>query len=201
MSIFRQRVRGLRAAVFDLDGTLVASPYDWPAIRRELGIHGDSLIDELNARDPAARRAGWARLEEREAEATRGAKIIAGAREVLDFLRHRGMALALVTNNSETNAQALLRRFALRFDVVLTRDSGLWKPSGESLLEALRRLGRRPEESMMVGDTRWDLQAAREAGCALAVMLGPAARDLPADLILEGPAALLGELERAFGSA
>ena len=201
MSILRERVHCLRAAVFDLDGTLVASPYDWPAIRQELGIRGDSLIDELNARDPIARRAGWARLEEREAEATRGAEIIAGGREVLDFLRRRGIALALVTNNSEANAQLLLRRFDLRFDVVLTRDSGLWKPSGESLLEALRRLGRRPEEAMMVGDTRWDLQAAREAGCALAVMLGPRARGLPADLTLEGPAALLGELERAFRSA
>ncbi len=200
MSSFHQRLRSLRAVVFDLDGTLVASPYDWPAIRRALGVRGGSLLDELEARDPADRLSGRARLEAFEAEATARAQIITGAREVLEALRRRGLGLALVTNNSEVNTRTLIERFDLRFDVVLTRDSGLWKPSGRSVQEALRRVGCLPEEAMMVGDTRWDLEAARRAGCAVVVLLGAAARDLPADLVLEDPEALRAEVERAFGT-
>ena len=34
--------------VFDMDGTLIDSRYDWAAIRGGLGLTGPSIIDELN---------------------------------------------------------------------------------------------------------------------------------------------------------
>ena len=46
-----QKLEGLQACLFDLDGTLVDSDYDWPAIKAELGIKGISILDELNAMD------------------------------------------------------------------------------------------------------------------------------------------------------
>jgi len=69
-----------------------------------------------------------------------------------------------VTNNSDANAQRLLERFGLIFNVIVTRDSGLWKPSGAPVKEAAHRLGIAPDRCLGVGDSHYDILAAREAG-------------------------------------
>jgi len=157
-------LHGLRAALLDMDGTLVDSPYDWTEIRRRLGVDGPSIIDALHALPEPLRSRRWSELEAIERDATERAVLHPGARELVGALRHAGLATALVTNNSEANTSRLLDRFGLRFDLVLTRDSGLYKPSGAPFAEAARRLGVAPSECLAVGDTRYDLAAAREAG-------------------------------------
>ena len=155
---------GIRAVVFDMDGTLVDSSYDWPAIRRRLGVTGVSIIDDLNALAEPDRSRKWAELESIEKSATVNARIHDGAHEMLELFAVHDLATALVTNNSSANTRRLLARFGLRFDVILTRDSGLWKPSGAPIKEAVTQLGVRPVECLGVGDSRYDVLAAREAG-------------------------------------
>jgi HAD superfamily hydrolase (TIGR01509 family) len=180
--------RGIAAVVFDMDGTLIDSDYDWPEIRRRLGVSGPSIIDDLNGLPESERAVRWAELEAIEARASHEARLKQGVPELLALLAARRLPTALVTNNSDRNARALLARFGLRFDVVLTRDSGLWKPSGASLEEAARRLGVAPGRCLAVGDSRYDLDAAREAGCGVVCLLYQGAeryREL-ADLALAG---------------
>jgi phosphoglycolate phosphatase-like HAD superfamily hydrolase len=71
---------------------------------------------------------------------------------------------ALVTNNSAKNTEAILDRFHLTFDLVLTRESGLWKPSGAPLRSAMTILGLNPDECCAIGDSRFDIAAAQDAG-------------------------------------
>jgi HAD superfamily hydrolase (TIGR01509 family) len=89
-----------------------------------------------------------------------------------------------VTNNNEVNTRRLLDRFELRFDVVLTRDSGLWKPSGAPVAAAVERLGMAPEDCLGVGDSRYDVLAAREAGLAAVCLVhdGAGRHDVEGDL-------------------
>jgi HAD superfamily hydrolase (TIGR01509 family) len=162
---------GIKGVVFDMDGTLVDSTYDWPAIRRELGVSGASIIDELNGLGEPERGRRWAELEAIEASASRAAELHEGAAELLELLTAHGLATALVTNNSDANTSQLLERFGLTFDVVVTRDSGFWKPSGKPIAEAVRRLGLAPEHCLGVGDSHYDVQAVREAGLAAICML------------------------------
>ncbi len=173
---------GIEAVIFDMDGTLVDSRYDWRAIRAELGVEAPSLIDALNGLDSPQREAKWRRLAEIERQATAVATVKEGAAELLAFLRQRRLKTALVTNNSAENAAALLRRFGLAFDLVLTRDDGLWKPSGAPVAEAARRLGVAPKRCLKVGDSHFDVAAAREAGCGRLVILHDEAGGLEADL-------------------
>lgn len=178
---------GLEAVIFDLDGTLVDSRYDWRAIRGELGIEGSglpatSLIDALNGLDSPEREAKWRRLAEIERLATAEATAREGAAELLAFLRRRKLRTALVTNNSAENAASLLQRFGLAFDLVLTRDDGFWKPSGAPVAEAARRLGVPAERCLKVGDSHFDVAAAREAGCGRLVILHDEGGELEADL-------------------
>lgn len=157
-------LQGLRAVLLDMDGTLIDSTYDWEEIRRRLGVDGPSIIDSLNGLPDGARETRWRELEAIEREASGRATLHEGARELLETFRNAGLATALVTNNSEANTRRLLDRFGLRLDLVLTRDSGFYKPSGAPFTEAARRLGVRPEACLVVGDSRYDLEAAREAG-------------------------------------
>jgi len=148
-----------------MDGTIVHSPYDWPAIRRRLGIDHPSIIDGLNDLPQPERDARWRKLESIERAATQEATLVEGTHELLDLLAGHGLFTALVTNNSAENVADLLHRFHLRFNVVLTRDTGLYKPSSAPLLEAARRLGTPPGSCLAVGDSHYDLKAARDAGC------------------------------------
>ena len=167
-----------------MDGTLVDSTYDWPTIRRQLGVTGVSIIDDLNGLAEPDRSQKWAELEEIEKLATENARIHDGAHEVLELFAVREFSTALVTNNNSANTRRLLARFGLRFDVVLTRDSGLWKPSGAPIKEAVTQLGVLPGECLGVGDSRYDVLAAREAGLAAVCLVhdGATRQEVEADL-------------------
>jgi len=165
----------IRGVIFDLDGTLFEADYDWPAIKRDLGVSraDGSILDHLRTLPPEEARRKRELLESIEDSATRTGHLKAGARDLIADLRRRGMRLALVTNNRASNANDVLERYQLAFDVVLTRDDGWHKPSGEPLLQAARRLGLAPGELVAVGDNEFDLRAARSAGVALAVIVNP----------------------------
>ena len=163
---------GLEAVLFDMDGTLIRSDFDWPAIREELGVEGPSLIDALNGLPEPRRSESRRRLEEIERAVCRRAEVIDGAGELLESLAEHGVRTALVTNNSSENTGVLIGRFGLVFDLVLTRDCGLYKPSGAPLIEAMRRLEVRPDATVAVGDSRYDILAAREAGCGEVILVG-----------------------------
>lgn len=154
----------LKGVIFDLDGTVVENDYDWTRIREELGTGSMSILAYLDALGEPERSAKWAILESHEARQTEASVLRDGFHELLARLRSRGLAVALVTNNSRKNAEFLLGKFGLEFDCVITRESGLWKPSGAPFLEVLRTLGLEPDEVGVVGDTHFDVLAALDAG-------------------------------------
>jgi HAD superfamily hydrolase (TIGR01509 family) len=154
----------LRGVIFDLDGTVVENDYDWSRIREELGTGGTSILAYLDSLEGPERSAKWAILESHEAAQTEASVLREGVRELLALLRARGLSAALVTNNSRRNTEFLLEKFDLAFDCVVTRESGLWKPSGAPFLEVMRTLGLAPDACGVVGDTHFDVLAALDAG-------------------------------------
>ncbi len=164
----RMKIKGV---IFDLDGTVVENDYDWPRIREELGTGAASILGYLESLDEPERSAKWAILETHEAVQTEASVLREGVRELLGLLRSRGVATALVTNNSRKNTEFLLGKFGLEFDCVITRESGLWKPSGAPFLEVLRTLGIEPEACAVIGDTHFDILAAFDAGIGSVFLL------------------------------
>ena len=162
----------LHGVIFDLDGTLFEADYDWPGIKRRLGMEDPrmAIMDYLKVLPPEERRAKERMLEEIEDQATAAGKLKPGVQELLQFLKAKGLKLALVTNNRRAVVERVLNRYGLNFDLVLTREVGVYKPSGEPLRLALQRLGLESHEAVAVGDGEFDLRAAQEAGLPVIIV-------------------------------
>ncbi|MBC7363803.1 MAG: HAD family hydrolase [Candidatus Aminicenantes bacterium] len=156
----------VKLVIFDLDGTVVENNYDWAFIRKTLGVENGSILSYLDRLPETERKEKYARLEEFERQQTRLARLKPGIQEFLAYLRSTGLRTALVTNNNRENTEYLLKKFNLEFDLVITRESGLYKPTGEPFKEVMARLELKPEETVVIGDTHYDLLAAEQAGIA-----------------------------------
>jgi HAD superfamily hydrolase (TIGR01509 family) len=165
----------IRGVIFDLDGTLFDGPYDWPAIKRELGLapKDGTILEYFASLSPRERELKERTLRGIEERATRDGRLKPGAEDLLEFLRGKGLRLALVTNNHRRCADTILQRYRLRFDLVQTRESGLFKPSGAALLRAASGIELRPEEIVAVGDNELDNRAAHESGMGLVIIVNP----------------------------
>lgn len=104
----------------------------------------------------------------------------------LDGLRASGYRLGVATNDAEAPARAHLDASGItdRFDFIAGFDSGHGgKPSPGQLHAFVREIGLRPEDCIMVGDSRHDLGAGRAAGfTTVGVLTGFASHADLADL-------------------
>ena len=162
----------LRCVIFDLDNTLVDSALDFGKIKAEIGTDQPILEYRATVGEAEQRRVDEI-LDRHEGRAAATCTLCAGARELLEFLRGRGLRAALLTRNSRTSVNTVLRRHGMAFDVVLSREDSAPKPSPEPALIICRRLGVRPEECLMVGDYLYDIQCGQAAGTRTMLVDGP----------------------------
>ena len=95
-------------------------------------------------------------------------RLIHGARETLISLRKKSVRLALITNSPKTIVSLILSHHKIRkyfHTLVAMEDVKIGKPAPDMALEACKRLGVRPENSILVGDTKYDMIAGKKAGC------------------------------------
>jgi phosphoglycolate phosphatase len=214
------RGRRVAAVLFDLDGTLLDTaadialavnramaehdciPLTEDDVRRMVGRGAPILIERAAAAQgriiDAATQAAmlerffhhYGRLEEANEDS---AQPYIGAAESLRALHDAGLRTAVVTNKHRRFADALLKRLGLAdwVDVVVGGDTcAQRKPDPQPLLFACESLHVRPSESLMVGDSINDVQAARAAGIPIICVTygyneGRDPRTLECDLLLD----------------
>ncbi len=154
----------IKCAIFDMDGTVVEVPYDWTQIKRELNTEGKPILNYLEDLDEPEKSKKWEILKAYEKEATQKAVVKEGISDLLTFIKKNKIITALVTNNSKVNVFYLLKKFSFSFDLVLTRESGLWKPSAEPFLKVFEKFSLHSTECCAIGDSHFDILAAKEAG-------------------------------------
>ena len=154
----------IKGIIFDLDGTVVDVLYDWKRIKQELQTQGEPILAHIQSLQEPERSKKWTILERFEEEATAQATLKEGMEKFLVFLKKKRIKTALVTNNSRKNLDFLLNKFHLSFDFLLSREAGLWKPSGAPFLFVMQNLGIGKMECCVIGDSHFDVKAAEEAG-------------------------------------
>ena len=91
----------------------------------------------------------------------------AGVKELLKELKARGYKLAIATSRTRLSYQGYADKFDLNeyFDAVVTmEDVTHHKPHPETVTATLEKLGARPEEAVMLGDTKFDIGCSNNAG-------------------------------------
>ena len=124
--------------------------------------------------------------------------LVEGAREVIEQLDRKGVFLAIATGKSRRGLVASLERHGLdaHFTTLKTADDGPGKPHPGILLDAMAEVGVEPGETLLIGDTIYDIQTARNAGAAaLGVAWG---YHETGELLAAGAAAVLGEFAQLW---
>lgn len=83
-----------------------------------------------------------------------------GVKETLSELKRRGIRMAIATSRGSRSLGMILREHALEtyFDFTLSADSGIpLKPRPDMVLELMRMTGGTPQETLVVGDTTFDI--------------------------------------------
>lgn len=216
--------RPLRAAIVDLDGTLIDTLGDFsaaldrmlaglglPALPRGrvadfIGKGSEHLIRAVLAHVGAPPQLYERAYEDYQAAYRvvngRSAEVYPGAAEGLRLLRAAGLRLACVTNKPGEFARALLQAkgLAAGFDAVFGGDAfERKKPDPLPLLRACDALGAAPAQTLVLGDSRNDAQAARAAGCPVVLVTygynhGEPVRSVDADGYVDSLAEVAGWL-------
>ncbi len=124
-----------------------------------------------------------------------------GAVAGLDRFHAEGWRLAICTNKLESLARRLLETVELadRFAVIAGQDTfGVRKPDPRHLTETIARVGGSPAAAIMVGDSHFDIAAARAAGIpSIGVSFGYSSVPI-AEL---GPDRVIGHFDELFDAA
>jgi HAD superfamily hydrolase (TIGR01549 family) len=167
--------------LFDVDGTLVDTNYlhalawsrafrdagEWApmnAIHRLVGMGGDQLVPELLGHDSPE---GTAARTRRYRELVDDARVFPGAADLLRRVHDSGLAVVLATSAPADELAILLERLDAgdAIDAQTTADDiADSKPSPEVFIEAMKTGSIDPHRALAVGDSIWDIQAARAAG-------------------------------------
>lgn len=155
--------------IFDLDGTLTRPIFDFPKIKRSLGLPADRGILEVLAEMEQKEAEEIAlRLEAIEFDLAGKAQIAEGVAPLLAGLKDQGSPCGILTRNKKHIALHTLEAIGMmkyfREEDVLGRDEAAHKPSPDGVHLLLERWGAHSEEAVMVGDYLFDLTAAEAAG-------------------------------------
>ncbi len=177
--------------MLDFDGTTACTvPAIYHAAHKMLGLHGYEVEKEVVYKNfglalPFAFRCfsgddsiDDATIEEMTAqynniykeEGEQLIELFDGVVETLDRLKKAGIKIVIASNN----VQPVLRRLTTNLgiaeyidDIVAVEDVENVKPAPDIALEVLRRCNIKGEEALVVGDSTFDMDMGREAGCHL----------------------------------
>jgi HAD superfamily hydrolase (TIGR01509 family) len=177
----------LKAVLCDLDGTLLDSnafhaeswqrtfehfgfPTDFESVVKQIGKGGEYLLphfipaDKLPAieKEISAYRKGLFHREYID-------RIVpfTDARRLLERMRQQGLRIAVATSSAKEDLEAfktLLKIHDLIEEDATADDADKPKPEPDIFQAALKSLKLAPEEALALGDTPWDVEAAKKAG-------------------------------------
>jgi HAD superfamily hydrolase (TIGR01509 family) len=181
------------AAILDIDGTLVDTNYHhaiawfrafrqneivlpvW-RIHRHIGMGGDQLVAALAGDEVEEEKGDDIRAAEKTLyfELIDEVQPMEGARELIADLKGSGHRVVLASSAKEEEVEHyldLLDARDLADDWTTSADVEATKPAPDLVHAALEKIG--ASEGVMIGDTPWDVKAAKQAGVdTIAVLTG-----------------------------
>jgi HAD superfamily hydrolase (TIGR01549 family) len=222
----RKQKSDFPAFLFDVDGTLIDSVYEhvdaWSKalrsagivlpkwkIHRRIGMSGKSFIHEL-VREHSLRGVQTQRIERLEqqhdhefSKRISSLEPVPGARDLLKHLSSIKVRWAIASTGKAEQTMRLLKPLNIpkSIAVITGDDVQKTKPAPDAFVLAAERLGVSIQESVVVGDSTWDLLAAvRKRALGVGLLSGGYGQEelerAGAFRIYESPADMLTHLEQ-----
>ena len=176
----------IECIVFDWDGTLMDSeaqivhclhaaiadlglePMDDATVRNIIGLGLKEAIDALVPGRDAGFHQAFVEAYREHWFAHDGSDLFEGARDVLQLLRSNDIRLGIATGKARRGLVRVLGETGLEayFDATRCSDETTSKPHPQMLLEVMQELSVAPQQTVMVGDTEYDMEMATNAGAA-----------------------------------
>jgi HAD superfamily hydrolase (TIGR01509 family) len=221
----------VRAVLLDVDGTLIDSndahanawvdvgvefghDIRFDEVRWLIGMGGDKVLPKLTGLEEDSEEGS--RVKERRSEIFRERYLpklgaFPDAVQLVERLRDDGRTLVVATSASEEDLRPMLEQVGLEWlveDATNSDDADESKPAPDIVEAALEKSGADAAHAVMIGDTPYDIEAARRAGVRIIALrcggwrdedLKDAAEiyDAPADLLAKYDSSPLGEIGRS----
>jgi HAD superfamily hydrolase (TIGR01509 family) len=187
-------------AILDIDGTLVDTNYHhaiawyrafrqhgivlpiW-RIHRHIGMGGDQLVASLTDDSVEEEKVDDIRAAEKPLYMAFIEEVepMEGSRSLIADLKERGHTVVLASSAKEDEVDHYLDQLDAREladDWTMSDDVEETKPAPDLVTAALEKAGADASDAVMIGDTTWDIEAAKRAGVdCIAVMTGGFGRD------------------------
>ncbi|VTR93127.1 had-superfamily subfamily variant 1 : Uncharacterized protein OS=Sorangium cellulosum So0157-2 GN=SCE1572_50600 PE=4 SV=1: HAD_2 [Gemmata massiliana] len=212
----------VRGVLLDIDGTLVESndahAHAWvkalaesgkavafETVRPLIGMGGDKLLPKvcgLDAESPEGKRISDRRAAIFLSEYLPKLRACRGAEALLHQLKERGLKLAVASSATKDELGPLLK--VCGADRVIeaatsSDDADRSKPDPDIVHAALGEIELPPDAVVLLGDTPYDVEAARKAGVRVIALRcgGWNDTDLKADAVFDDPADLTRHLDQS----
>jgi HAD superfamily hydrolase (TIGR01509 family) len=213
----------VRAVLFDVDGTLVDSNdaharawveafaeagirVSYDEVRRAIGMGGDKLmpaVARVSEDSPEGKRISKRRQEIFAQKYLPHIRPLPGASDLVKALKARGHTVVAASSAKEDELRPLLKIAGV--DTLLdaatsSDDAEESKPDPDIVQAALTRAHAQPDEAIMIGDTPYDVKAARAAGVRVIALRsgGWTDEDLRgAEAVYDDPADLLAHVDES----
>ncbi len=164
----------IKGVLFDLDGTLVHLPTDYKIIQEKLKniFQTDeqfsplipSIITKANG-DKSKINESFEIICDQEMIAIQNLESIQGVNDIIGFLKTKNCLLCLVTMQCRKAAMEILNKLGITdfFSNILTRDESYDR--FEQIQRTLEKMKLNPEQILVIGDTIYDMECAKKAGC------------------------------------
>ena len=196
------KLNGMRALIFDLDGTLIDSVYAqvlaWQKSFEAAGlqvpawsIHGKIGLGGHDLAQAVGRELGESLIDDRAEEMDKRhsimlkellpvARPLPGAPELLRRLQELRIPWGIATSGDRSGAENALRSLGLVDDVIMVtkEDVERAKPHPDLFLACREHLGIPSKDCFVVGDAVWDMLAAQRSGMlGIGLLTGGISRD------------------------
>jgi HAD superfamily hydrolase (TIGR01509 family) len=178
-----------RAVIFDLDGTLVDSnefhidswdrafrhfgkTFTYEELKKQIGKGSDNYLPEFLSADEMkefGKKLDQYRSDLFKKEYLPCVKPFPRVRELFEHIRRQGKRILLASSEKKPETEHYIKLLQIEDLIdgqITAEDADHSKPAPDIFIAALAKSGVSPDEAIVVGDTRFDIEAADKAGLA-----------------------------------
>lgn len=159
-------LKNIKLVIFDFDGTLFDLDVEMEVVRRKLNVPPDANIGDIIQGYIVNKDSRLDIITDAEIKSIGERRLSDDIIKVLSYLLTQHVKIGVFTRNSRRAVETVLENshFAGQIKIVGREDVVWQKPRPDGIVQLMEQLGASKNETIVVGDTTHDIEAARSAG-------------------------------------